>query len=458
MPAHYTKERAKYGSGTGSIITWPVELTTKDPLAESNVKYLPAGYLKCDGTIYKAEDYPQLAEILGVGAASKFIRYDINNDPIDDVDDDEFIVPDLGSKYPKPTTGAAAGTYINIVTEDQAGNEKRRSGMGITATATAGTTTGNTTVIQLSYVGTFTVPSQEIALKGKPSWTKGTNNSGFTDVESVDSLALHSHMHFSTTNRLRLKTTNETSGPQAQGVGSYFNATTVPIQDWLNNQRYNNSSSNPPGTNQPACWAIASGVAAGGYQQIEVYTGIEVAYYNMCFDLKSPGGLNTLRYNCLLTSGTSFNLNNIVFGTEPSFHSHTQAFCITTDGPGGISKTETTPATYTSATAPTDWKGTTLADVLPLNSNTATKTGQAYPQVNNVVTEISELSQPDGDPTVHSHKILLEVGTHSYKIKTAPLLLSPDNLVTTLTLQTDQVASLDQITSPYIIMEYLIKY
>ena len=47
MPAHYTKERAKYGSGVGSIITWPVELTTKDPLAESNVKYLPAGYLKC---------------------------------------------------------------------------------------------------------------------------------------------------------------------------------------------------------------------------------------------------------------------------------------------------------------------------------------------------------------------------------------------------------------------------
>ena len=122
MPAHYTKERAKYGSGVGSIITWPVELTTKDPLAESNVKYLPAGYLKCDGTIYKADDYPQLAAILGVGAASKFIRYDIDNDPIDDVDDDEFIVPGLRSKYPKPTTGAAAGTSINIVTEGQAGN------------------------------------------------------------------------------------------------------------------------------------------------------------------------------------------------------------------------------------------------------------------------------------------------------------------------------------------------
>lgn len=456
MPAHYSKERAKYGSGTGSIITWPVELNTTDPLAEENIKYLPAGYLKCDGTIYKADDYPQLAAILGVGSSSKFIRYDIENEPIDNVNDDEFIVPDLGSKYPKPTTGAAAGTYINIVTQDQAGNEKKRSGMGITSSATAGTTTGNTTVIQLSYVGSFTVPSKEIELKGKPAWTKGTNNSGFTDQESVDSLGLHSHMHFSTTNRLRIKTTNETSEPQAQGIGSYFTATTVPIGDWMNATQYNNSEG--AGTNQPACWAIASGVYSGGYlpNVQNPFPGAEVVYYNMCFDLPSPGGLNTLRYNCLLTSSTSFAFDDILFATPPSFHSY-GPLCITTDGPGSNNGSASTPATYTNATAPIDWKGTTLADVLPLNSNTATKSTQAYPQVNNVVTEISEVVQ-ETDPTVHSHKILLDIGTHSYKIKTSALLLSPDNLVTTLTLQTDQVASLDNITSPYIIMEYLIKY
>ena len=115
MPVVLGKEKSKYGSGTGSIIIWPVELTSLSPNAEDNIKKLPAGYLKCDGTVYKAEDYPQLAEILGVGSSSKFIRRDISNDPIDDVDDDEFIVPDLGSKFPKPTTGGSAGTYINIV-------------------------------------------------------------------------------------------------------------------------------------------------------------------------------------------------------------------------------------------------------------------------------------------------------------------------------------------------------
>ena len=44
--------------------------------------------------------------------------------------------------------------------------------MGIESTAAVGVTTGNTTVINVSYVGNFVVPSQEITLKGKPAWTK----------------------------------------------------------------------------------------------------------------------------------------------------------------------------------------------------------------------------------------------------------------------------------------------
>ena len=68
----------------------------------------------------------------------------------------------------------------------------KRSGMGIGSTAAVGITTGNTTVINVSYVGNFVVPSQEIALKGNQRG-QGTGNSGFTDNEAVDSLALHSH-------------------------------------------------------------------------------------------------------------------------------------------------------------------------------------------------------------------------------------------------------------------------
>jgi len=458
MAKLYTKEKAKYGSGTGTILCWPTELQSTDPSNEANVKVLPAGYLKCDGSIYKAEDYPALAEILGTGLNTKFIRYDIDNEPIDSPGDDEFMVPDLGSKFMKPTTGASAGTYINIVTQTVGGVEKRRSGMGIEASSTAGTTTGNTVVIPVSYTGNFIVPSQEISLKGKPAWTKGTNNSGFTDSEAVDSLALHSHMHFSTTNRLRIKTTNEDTEAQSQGVGSRFVASTIPIQDWLDNTKYN--SNQGAGTNQPGCWAIASGIASGSYTPNVQTTGpgFEVVYYNMCFDAAGSTGLNAFRYQCLLTSATSFNIGQITFGNAPAFNSYIIG-CINV-GSGSFSLTSSVPATYVNGGqgVPNDYKGTSLADVVPANSNIASKSSFAYPQVNNLLTEINELVQEDGDPTIHTHKITLTTSTHTYKIKTTPFLLSPDNLKTTLTLKLDQTASLDQVTGPYIIMEYLIKY
>ena len=465
MPVILSREKSKYGSGVGTIICWPVELSTRDPNNEDNIRKLPAGYLKCDGTIYKAEEYPQLAEILGVGGASKFARRDISDAFIDSVDDDEFIVPDLGSKFLKPTTGGSAGLYINIAKTDQSGQERRRSGMGIESSAIAGSTTGNTTVIPVSYTGAFTVPSQQISLQGKPAWSKGTGNSGFTDSEAVDSQALHAHMHFSQTNRLRIKTTNEVTDAQSQGIGSYYNATTIPIEMWLDKSRYNFNASNPKGTMQQPCWAIASGATSlDPSDAVQGSFGFEVVYSNYCYDLRGASGLNSMRYYCLLTQNTDINLTNVQIpgGQPPNYISFGLGFGTCNQQDSGFEDNEvgTVPATYVAGAqgVPEDWKGVSLADVLPLNQNSDSKSSTAYPQVNNVLSDVEELVQTAGDPTIHNHKILLDVGNHTYKIKTNGFLLSPDNLQTTLTLQIDQVASLDQVTSPYIIMEYLIKY
>ena len=465
MPVLLSREKSKYGSGVGTIICWPVELSTRDPNNEDNIRKLPAGYLKCDGTIYKAEEYPQLAEILGVGGASKFARRDISDAFIDSVDDDEFIVPDLGSKFLKPTTGGSAGLYINIAKTDQSGQERRRSGMGIESSAIAGSTTGNTTVIPVSYTGAFTVPSQQISLQGKPAWSKGTGNSGFTDSEAVDSQALHAHMHFSQTNRLRIKTTNEVTDAQSQGIGSYYNATTIPIEMWLDKSRYNFNASNPKGTMQQPCWAIASGATSlDPSDAVQGSFGFEVVYSNYCYDLRGASGLNSMRYYCLLTQNTDINLTNVQIpgGQPPNYISFGLGFGTCNQQDSGFDDNEigTVPATYVAGAqgVPEDWKGVSLADVLPLNQNSDSKSSTAYPQVNNVLSDVEELVQTAGDPTIHNHKILLDVGNHTYKIKTNGFLLSPDNLQTTLTLQIDQVASLDQVTSPYIIMEYLIKY
>ena len=161
MATFYSKERAKYGNVTGQIIAWPVNYEGA-PDAGANKKLLPAGYLKCDGTKYYAVDYPQLAAICGVGETGRFVRKNIAGTALQSLTNDQFVVPDLSSKYPKPTPGADAGQYKSIRVTNAVGNEISRSGIGIEATSTLGTS------IQVTYSGSFTVPTQTIPLRGKP--------------------------------------------------------------------------------------------------------------------------------------------------------------------------------------------------------------------------------------------------------------------------------------------------
>ena len=113
MATFYARERAKYGNLTGQIIIWPVQYEGT-PDDGGNAINLPAGYLKCDGSRYFAEDYPRLAAILGTGENSKYARKNIDGTNRDQITDTQFVVPDLGSKYPEPTSGANAGVYNNI--------------------------------------------------------------------------------------------------------------------------------------------------------------------------------------------------------------------------------------------------------------------------------------------------------------------------------------------------------
>ena len=114
MATIYSKERGKYGNISGQIIVWPVEIDG-DINSSSAKRDLPAGYLRCDGTVYNAIDYPQLAAICGTGTGGKFVRKDIAGEALQAVSDQQFVVPDLGSKYPKPTGSAGGGgVYQNV--------------------------------------------------------------------------------------------------------------------------------------------------------------------------------------------------------------------------------------------------------------------------------------------------------------------------------------------------------
>ena len=469
MATHYTKEKSKYGTLTGSIIIWPVEIPVPNNPQSVEVKnILPAGYLRCDGSKYNASQYPDLASIIGTGTNCKFVRKDQNGAPLTQLTVEEFVVPDLGSKYPRPVPGADAGTYNNILTETQSGLFIRRSGIGVEATSNVGQ------VAQVTYTGKFIIPPQTISLKGKPSYTWG--NAGYTDSESVDALAIHPHMHFSTTNRVRIKPRNAPASGQdlAFGTNNFQNASTINLNDWLNATKYSEGglSNNSPGSNQPACWAIASGTKAAKQDDVFIVPlppplvlGSKVeTYNNFC---RSGCELTNLRCYCLLSSNVTYSLQQDWFGfpgTRQRNYIDSLIGCVIDlfDGGAGGSawQTEgTAPSTYISGAAqvPNDWKGTSLADVLPLNSNLTEQT--SYPQANNIVTEVQELNYTDGvdDPTIHNHKILITRSGHNFKIVTDTFLLEPDALNTTISLFPDTEASIDAITSPFIVLEYLIK-
>ena len=113
--SNYTYERSKYGGCAGSIIihTTPAISGSNDPLTAQFKDDIPAGYLKCDGSILSARDFLALSRILGVGDECRFKRDASNVRNADALTGDlgQFQLPDLGSKV--IIGGRGSGTYNN---------------------------------------------------------------------------------------------------------------------------------------------------------------------------------------------------------------------------------------------------------------------------------------------------------------------------------------------------------
>ena len=63
MAVLYSKEKGKLGTLTGSIINWSDQLNSSDPEDPTLLQTLPAGYLRCDGSVYQAEVFLSLIHI-----------------------------------------------------------------------------------------------------------------------------------------------------------------------------------------------------------------------------------------------------------------------------------------------------------------------------------------------------------------------------------------------------------
>jgi len=209
--ANYAREKAKYGGVVGSIQIYTTTLPlANDPLDQTWKSQIPAGFLRCDGSILSADEYPQLADVIGRGASSKFKKEGI------ELSEDQIQLPDCGSKVLTP--GLATGQYssMNLVqtaTENFAG--KPRIGVETTVTSNYGNS------VTISYSGNFTVQGQSsLALQGNSKFTPPETDAGIKKTETafLDSQNFQAHGHSSNARVLNY-TGNFKVGSQGKGEG-----------------------------------------------------------------------------------------------------------------------------------------------------------------------------------------------------------------------------------------------
>lgn len=196
MAKYYSFERGKYGGVVGTIYPFPRTLDGDTPNSPDWTRYVPSGYLRCDGSILKADDYRALADVIGVGSDCIYKKAtSILDEPDETGSGGQIQLPDLGSKY---ITGFSSNTglILDATAENPSvpNTERERVGVGVELTLNQGET------ITVNYSGNFTVPSTNIPISGNYILTMdGSSGSGTITEEQI--LA---HGHYS--NAARLKT------------------------------------------------------------------------------------------------------------------------------------------------------------------------------------------------------------------------------------------------------------
>ena len=200
--ANYTRERARYGGCTGQILVHasPGLGSSNDPTSIQFKTQIPAGYLRCDGKILNASDYFHLAQVLGVGEETRFLRDGAIIREADASINDlgQFQLPDLGSKV--IIGGRGTGLYNNdFIDTGATGNVvTNRVGPQIEVTSNFGNT------ITAQYIGNMQLAaSGPLNMLGNPRYIMERESS--EAKLNIDNFQGHAH---NTTNTVYLNHTD----------------------------------------------------------------------------------------------------------------------------------------------------------------------------------------------------------------------------------------------------------
>jgi hypothetical protein len=438
MPVFYQKEKSKFGTTSGTIIAFPVDLISTDPNDADNVAKLPAGYLRCDGSVQSAIIYPTLAEVLGTGDASVFRQ------PDKTLNANQFQLPDLRSKYLKATATSNQGLINNHTTVNASGQTVSKAGIGVSIT----TNVGNSATV--SFQGLFRIPPQTANLLGNLSFTKPK----YTEEEVVDIKSMAPHVHYTNTSRCRIKPKNLNNIYLEDNY--YVNATTIGVNNWFD-------ATGQPSEGgyleaQPACNFYLIGQDSNAGNLLPTLNGCSIEYWEVCYS-----GCSGMIQNCLVPNNKTY-----TFESEAQAEQTCLGFIKTnfTIGIGGsISGSSSDGYNSTNNNVGSDdipqsgdngYSHTAkLNNVLPFDPSADTDIEAAI-TVSNVV-QITDDYNYEDDPTLHKHTINYTVDPTSYTMTTGELFIPTDGLKATISISPENTVALDDMVPPFTIVEYLIK-
>jgi len=182
MAKYYSVEKAKFGGTTGTIIPFMRQLPSTNFPDQGNWKnYVPAGFLRCDGTIYKADLFPILASVIGIGTSCRFAKVTTGANAISS---DSIQLPDLGSKFIRCSN--ASGQYLNLTTAQ----DTTLSKVGVETEVSS--LVGSSATI--TYAGTFNLTgATDINFSGNPFFV--SDNAGYSPLDFLteDNFQAHGH-------------------------------------------------------------------------------------------------------------------------------------------------------------------------------------------------------------------------------------------------------------------------
>lgn len=214
MTAYYSFEKGKFGGVVGTIHAFGTTLTGNLPSSTAWKTKVPAGFLRCDGSVVSADLYPALAEVLGVGSGSFYRKEGTTLAEPNETTGlgAQFQLPDLGSKFIRAS--GSGGSYDNVYVTTNSGNLERKVGVSVDLSSNLGT--GDTVTATITYTGEFSAPTKALNMSGNYALTMDASTSQTT----VAADTILPHAHFSNTASIE-DPTNKTGSSNVDGGAGY---------------------------------------------------------------------------------------------------------------------------------------------------------------------------------------------------------------------------------------------